>query len=61
VWLGGDRYAAYCDLLATSIDLPRATRDADLVRHVQGYADRLAAHVRRAPYNWTNFFDFWAQ
>lgn len=61
VWLGGDRYAAHCDVLAQSIDLPRASRDAELARHVQGYADRLAAHVRRAPYNWTNFFDFWAQ
>jgi predicted LPLAT superfamily acyltransferase len=61
VWLGGDRYAAYCDVFAQSIDLPRATRDAELTRQVQAYADRLAAHVRNAPYNWTNFFDFWAQ
>jgi predicted LPLAT superfamily acyltransferase len=61
VWLGGDRYAAYCDVFAPSIDLPRASREAELARHVQSYADRLAAHVRAAPYNWTNFFDFWAQ
>lgn len=61
VWLGGDRYAAYCEVLSQSIDLPRATRDAELTRYVQAYADRLAAHARRAPYNWTNFFDFWAQ
>lgn len=61
VWLGGDRYAAYCDVLSKSIDLPRSSRDAELARYVQGYADRLAAHVRSAPYNWTNFFDFWAQ
>jgi predicted LPLAT superfamily acyltransferase len=61
VWLGGDRYAAYCDVLAQSIDMPRATREVELARYVQAYADRLAAHVRRAPYNWTNFFDFWAQ
>jgi predicted LPLAT superfamily acyltransferase len=48
-------------LFAQSIELPRATRDAELARQVQAYADRLAAHVRSAPYNWTNFFDFWAQ
>jgi predicted LPLAT superfamily acyltransferase len=31
-----------------------------LTQLVQAYADRLAAHVRGAPYNWLNFFDFWA-
>ena len=61
VWLGGERYAARCDLLAEKIELPRADRDAALTRLVQDYADRLAAQVRDAPYNWTNFFDFWAR
>jgi predicted LPLAT superfamily acyltransferase len=31
---------------------PRSTR------FCQSYADRLAAHCRRAPYQWFNFFDF---
>jgi predicted LPLAT superfamily acyltransferase len=60
VWLGEDRYAAHCEVIAERIELPRATRDAELTRWVQSYADRLAAHARRAPYNWTNFFDFWS-
>jgi predicted LPLAT superfamily acyltransferase len=59
-WLGGDHYVAHCELLEEGIQLPRADRDAALRRHVQDYADRLAAHVKSAPYNWTNFFDFWA-
>jgi predicted LPLAT superfamily acyltransferase len=61
VWRGGDRYEAHVELLAEQIDLPRATRDAELTRLVQRYADRLAERVRGAPYNWLNFFDFWAQ
>ncbi len=61
VWQGGDRYTAHSDILTEKIELPRANRDAELTRYVQAYADRLAAQVRRAPYNWTNFFDFWAQ
>jgi predicted LPLAT superfamily acyltransferase len=60
VWLGGDRYEAHCELIEEGIALPRADREAALRAHVQAYADRLAAHVKRAPYNWTNFFDFWA-
>jgi len=60
IWRGGDRYDADVEMLAEQIDLPRATRDAALAVHVQAYADRLAARVRSAPYNWLNFFDFWA-
>jgi predicted LPLAT superfamily acyltransferase len=59
VWRGSNRYAAFSELLSECVELPRATRDAELQRRVQDYADRLAAHVRRAPYNWGNFYDFW--
>ncbi len=61
VWRGEDRYEARVEMLAETIELPRATRDVELVRLVQAYADRLAAQVRGAPYNWLNFFDFWAR
>jgi predicted LPLAT superfamily acyltransferase len=60
VWRGGDRYEAHVEMLASEMDLPRANRDAVLQSRVQDYADRLAARVRDAPYNWLNFFDFWA-
>jgi predicted LPLAT superfamily acyltransferase len=61
VWRGGDRYEAHVQLLSEKIELPRANRDAELARLVQEYADRLASQVRGAPYNWLNFFDFWAR
>jgi len=61
VWRGGDRYEAHVQLLSEKIELPRANRDAELTRLVQEYADRLSAQVRDAPYNWLNFFDFWAR
>lgn len=60
IWRGGARYDAYVEMLSEKIELPRATRDAALARLMQDYADRLAARVRSAPYNWVNFFDFWA-
>lgn len=61
VWRGGDRYEAHVEVLSERFDLPRADRDAALRARVQDYADRLAARVRAAPYNWLNFFDFWAK
>lgn len=60
IWRGGDRYDAHVEIITEQIDLPRADRDAALRARVQDYADRLAAQVRAAPYNWLNFFDFWA-
>jgi len=61
VWRGADRYEAHVQLLSEKVELPRANRDAELARLVQEYADRLAAQVRAAPYNWLNFFDFWTR
>ena len=61
IWRGGDRYEAHVQMLSEKIELPRAARDAELARLVQDYADRLAVAVRGAPYNWVNFFDFWAR
>ena len=60
IWRGDDRYDAHVEIITEQIDLPRADRDAALRARVQDYADRLAAQVRAAPYNWLNFFDFWA-
>jgi predicted LPLAT superfamily acyltransferase len=61
IWRGGDRYDAHVELMSEKIELPRATRDAELQRLVQQFADRLATHARSAPYNWGNFYDFWSQ
>lgn len=56
---GDARYEIDVELLADRIELPRAGRAAALDALCQTYADRLAAHCLRAPYQWFNFFDFW--
>jgi predicted LPLAT superfamily acyltransferase len=61
IWRGGDRYEAHVQMVSERIELPRQNRDAEVTRLVQQYADRLAVQVRDAPYNWLNFFDFWAR
>lgn len=58
-WRGGNRYDVHFDILAVPLELPREGREAALRHQVQRYADRLAEHVRDAPYNWSNFYDFW--
>ncbi len=38
----------------------RAERASEIQLSVQRYASRLEHHARLAPYNWFNFYDFWA-
>ena len=41
---------------------PRGHRTPDWIDDiVQAYADRLAHHARRSPYNWFNFYPFWPE
>jgi predicted LPLAT superfamily acyltransferase len=55
---GGNRYEIHFERLsaadATKPDPAETTR---LITH---YTERLAHYCRLAPYNWFNFFDFWA-
>src|SRR5690606_32340784 len=61
VYRGDNRYDAYFELLAERFELPGANRDAAIRDYAQRYAQRLESHVRDAPYNWFNFYDFWAK
>lgn len=61
LYRGENRYDLYCERFAERIELPRKQRDAALAEVVQRYAERLEDYVRRAPYNWFNFYDFWSR
>ena len=60
LYLGGNRYKEYFELFAEEIVLNRASRAADLEQWARRYAERLEHYCRLAPYNWFNFYDFWA-
>ncbi|MEN9357452.1 MAG: hypothetical protein RL695_1623, partial [Pseudomonadota bacterium] len=57
-WAEG--YRIHFDLFAERIELPRARREAAIAGYVQHYADSLAARCAQTPFQWFNFFDFWA-
>jgi predicted LPLAT superfamily acyltransferase len=60
LYRGDNRYDIYFELLSDGLPTT-GQRDSEVIRPwVQAYADRLAWHTRQAPYNWFNFFDFWA-
>ena len=55
-----NHYDLYCEPFAERIALSRPQRDVQLHQLVQRYAERLEHYCRLAPYNWFNFYDFWA-
>jgi predicted LPLAT superfamily acyltransferase len=61
LYRGNNRYDAHFELLAERIDLDRCHRQEQLAEWAQRYADRLEHYARLAPYNWFNFYDYWAE
>ncbi|HWX10855.1 MAG TPA: glycosyltransferase [Trinickia sp.] len=56
-----DGYRLYFEPFAERIDLPRRDRAQHLATWAQRYATRLEHYCRKAPYQWFNFFNFWAR
>ena len=54
-------YRLYFEAFAERIQLPRRERAAHLAAWAQRYAARLEHYCRKAPYQWFNFYDFWAR
>lgn len=59
LYRGGNRYDLLFEPFADTVDIPRARRAEVLSMLIQRYAGRLEHHLREAPYNWFNFYDFW--
>jgi predicted LPLAT superfamily acyltransferase len=47
--------------LADKVTLDRKQRSAQLQNYAQRYADALQQQCAKAPFQWFNFYDFWAQ
>ncbi|WP_175729689.1 glycosyltransferase family 2 protein [Burkholderia ambifaria] len=54
-------YRLYFESFAERIELPRRERASHVAQWAQRYAARLEHYCRKAPYQWFNFFDFWAR
>lgn len=57
----GHGYRLYFEPFAERIELPRRERAGYVAAWAQRYAERLEHYCRKAPYQWFNFFDFWAR
>lgn len=59
LYRGGNLYDLYFEDFARQVSVPRGHRQQVAAEYAQKYADRLAHHTRKAPYNWFNFYAFW--
>ena len=60
LYRGGRRYHIVFEPLADFRQVARTERAAAIEAAVVRYAQLLERHCRSDPYNWFNFFDFWA-
>lgn len=60
LYRGGRRYELHFETFPAPAFTTRAERAMQAQASAQRFADRLAHYVRLAPYNWFNFYDFWA-
>lgn len=58
---GPGQYQIVFERLPAPQKVARTERALEIERSVQRYASRLEYHARQAPYNWFNFYDFWAE
>ncbi|MHC4393703.1 MAG: LpxL/LpxP family acyltransferase, partial [Planctomycetota bacterium] len=57
---GSRRYEVIAEPIADRVELPRKTREEALQVLITRYAKHLETYCRKAPYQWFNFYDFWA-
>jgi predicted LPLAT superfamily acyltransferase len=61
VYLGGNGYRVVFEEIADFSGVERGQRETAIREGVERYARRLESYCLQYPYNWFNFFDFWAQ
>jgi len=60
VYRGGRRYDVFFEPLADPSGPSTRRRDEQVEEVTRRYVERLEHYCRAAPYNWFNFYDFWA-
>jgi predicted LPLAT superfamily acyltransferase len=60
LYRGGNRYDIHFEHLADMRGVDRENRAAVMEAAMRRYVERLEHYCRLAPYNWFNFYDYWA-
>ena len=58
---GSRKYKIHVERFGDAINIPRRDRTVHLQKYAQAYANSLAELCKLAPFQWFNFYDFWAK
>jgi len=59
IYCGKNKYEIHIEKLTEAIELPRRERENYVQESTQKYIDRVEYYLKKHPYNWFNFYDFW--
>lgn len=59
VYCGKNKYEIHIEKLTNAVKIPRAQRDSYVKETTQRYVNRIEYYIKKYPYNWFNFYDFW--
>ncbi len=59
VYCGKNKYEIYIEKLADATQLSRSERTDYVNQTTQKYVDRVEYYLKKHPYNWFNFYDYW--
>lgn len=59
VYCGKNKYEIHIEKISDAKKLARNEREAYVTKTTQKYVDRIEYYLKKYPYNWFNFYDFW--
>lgn len=59
VYCGKNKYEIYIEKISEATQLARGERDNHVKDTTQTYVNRIEYYIKKYPYNWFNFYDFW--
>jgi predicted LPLAT superfamily acyltransferase len=59
--MGGNKYEIHFKKLRSNFegDGDRSTRENDIAEDAQAYMDSIQNMLKKYPFNWFNFYDYW--
>lgn len=59
VYCGKNKYEIHIEKISEATQLSRGERASHVQRTTQKYVERIEFYLKKYPYNWFNFYDFW--
>ena len=59
IYCGKNKYEIYIEKISDAVQLSRVERKDFVENMTKKYADRIEHYIKKHPYNWFNFYNYW--